>query len=237
MPPTEPFDPGPMRFRSSALRMVRDGSAVLAAILIAFALDAWWTDRDDRQRIDDILNAIVAEFEAARVQLDSVTAYNQLTIDHLAAFQRRSEPSLSQIPADSLGLIVVLPIEGFQMFDPAFGALATLISTGGLERIQNTDLRSDLGGWLGELDDIGFEQRQVEFATQRFLVAQAGELAMRDPEVPEGSPADHPRLRRLAASDPYRQASMILRWTLEDYQRDIVRFQARVRVLLDRLNG
>lgn len=237
MQSSDSFEPDRTTFRSSMMRMLRDGAAVLAAILVAFALDAWWTERDDRERIDDILGAMIAEFEAAGVQLDSVTAHNQRTIEHLAAFHRRSEPGQPQIPDDSLAMLVGLPIGGFQLFDPAFGALTTLISTGGLERIRDTDLQSDLGGWLGELDDLGFEERQVEFATQRLFLAQAGELAMRDPVVQEGAPEDRPRLRRLANSDPYRQGSMLLRFTLEDYQRDIVRLQERVRVLLGRLNG
>ena len=58
--------------------MAWNGAAVLAAILIAFALDAWWTDWDEGRRTDDILRAMAAEFDAAGVQLDSIREQDRL---------------------------------------------------------------------------------------------------------------------------------------------------------------
>ena len=84
-------DPERRGLGSALIGMVRNGLAVLAAILIAFALDAWWTDRDERQRTGDILYAMVAEFEVAGVQLDSIAEQNQRMVEHSAAFVRRTK--------------------------------------------------------------------------------------------------------------------------------------------------
>lgn len=207
---------------------LRNGLAVLAAILAAFALDAWWNEQDEEQRTDDILQAIAVEFAAAGVQLDSIADRNQAMIEHRTRFVRRTAPALPPIPDDSLADVVDFPEEGYQIFDPAFGALTTLISTGGLERIRDSELQSNLGGWMGELDDLEFEERQLEFATQQFFVAMAAEDGLPDPTDPESSSADLARLRRLTASAPYRQANMLLATVIADYQRDIVRLRDRV---------
>jgi hypothetical protein len=92
--------------------MAREGLAVLAAILIAFALDATRTDWAEGRRTDDILGAMVAEFAAAEMLLDSIRERNQQAMEHVIAFVRRTAANTPTIPDDSLAAVVDFPDEG-----------------------------------------------------------------------------------------------------------------------------
>ncbi|MEE4330637.1 MAG: hypothetical protein V2J10_07200 [Wenzhouxiangella sp.] len=51
--------------------LVREALAVLAAILAAFALDAWWDDRVERNAMYEALQTVAMEVERNLVELDS----------------------------------------------------------------------------------------------------------------------------------------------------------------------
>ena len=45
-------------------RILAEGTAVVVSILLAFAIDAWWDERKERDDERDVLLALKAEFEA-----------------------------------------------------------------------------------------------------------------------------------------------------------------------------
>lgn len=209
------------------VRMLRDGAAVLAAILIAFALDAWWSANSEQQRAEALLRAIGGEFSEAAAQLDSIVQVNERAIVHLSVFTDRTAPGSPPIPRDSLRALVQTPAEWFQLYEPSFGGLTTLISSGGLEQVHDLRLQQALGSWFGEVEDLNFEERQIEFAVQKVFSAAASASALPSPVALESGEVGIPILERRASSVEYQQASALLALVLADYQRDLVRLQAR----------
>jgi hypothetical protein len=51
-------------------RISVEAAAIVASILLAFAIDAWWDDRLDQQQEDEVLAILLAEFEDNRTELD-----------------------------------------------------------------------------------------------------------------------------------------------------------------------
>ena len=220
-------------------RMARNGAAVLAAILIAFGLDAWWTDRDEDQRIGELLLSIADEFEAATTQLDSILSTNDRYVARSIAFLARTEPGLPPPLLDSVAQYSDIFDEPFQTYDPAFGALNTLIYSGGLERVGDVDLQQALGGWEGELREHDFEVQQISLTLRRILetASAAGVTSTVVLRSATGSQGDSEIWLRLAADDDFRQALAEMVLLLTEYGEELARTRDRGALLASRLGS
>lgn len=228
-------EPSARRAGPVVARMLRDGAAVLAAILAAFALDAWWSANSERQRADALLLAIRGEFTGAAAQLDSIVQVNDGAILHLSVFTDRAANGAPPIPRDSLRALVQTPAEWFQLYEPSFGGLTTLISSGGLEQVRDLELQQALGSWFGEVEDLNFEERQIEFAVQKVFSAAASVSALPSPVALESGEIGIATLERRALSVEYQQACALLALVLADYQRDLIRLRQRAALVADQL--
>jgi len=45
-------------------RLIAESSAIVISILLAFSIDAWWTERQETVREERQIQALIAEFEA-----------------------------------------------------------------------------------------------------------------------------------------------------------------------------
>ena len=86
------------------VRLLRDLVAVLGAILVAFALDAWWSEHAEAARTKELLGAIAEEFGGAAVELDSIIAENDRFMASRLAYLGRTAMESRPIPDDSLAL-------------------------------------------------------------------------------------------------------------------------------------
>jgi hypothetical protein len=219
-------------------RLILDGAAILGAILVAFALDAWWDDRQEATRTEELVEAIASEFTEAVIQLDSIIAENERFIAAKGLYLSRTPPSHLPIPDDSLSFYRGGSSD-FQIYNAAFGALSTLKSIGGLERIRDPILRNALGGWTGELDDLKWEEHQLFVASQgnldALVSAQAlagitlGLLATSGEVIGDG--------RVLAENEQFRQSLARVVLALVFYQKDLVRVRGRAAELARQLGG
>jgi len=214
--------------RRALAQMVRDGAAVLAAILVAFGLDAWWGNRDQAAETRELLIAIRGEFQDAAANLDSIIVSNGADIAGRWRLAGRTDPTQPPIPADSLEFYLVPSPDGPQVYDPAFGALSTLISVGGLERIHDAQLQRALGGWFGELDDLGVEERQLEAAVGRLWESTAVTLSSPGVLGAVASGGLQALWARQAEDQAYREANVLVALVAADYQADLERLRARM---------
>lgn len=51
-------------------RLIAESSAIVISILLAFSIDAWWTERQETVREERQIQALIAEFEGNRSTLD-----------------------------------------------------------------------------------------------------------------------------------------------------------------------
>ena len=229
-------DPQERSGLGGVVRLLRDLLAVLGAILAAFALDAWWSEHADAARTKEVLAAIAGEFEGAAVELDSIIAENDQFMASRLAYLGRTAMGSPPIPDDSLALYLHVDAD-FQIYNPSFGALSTLIAGGGLERVIEPDLRYALGGWSGELADLVWEENQI---------AAVGVPLLRDPtdlglqsvwalHYLAGRPVEVELLRRVANDAQYREEEARLVLALSFYQSDLQRVRGRAAEMALRL--
>lgn len=135
------------------LRVFVEGGVIVGSILLAFALDAWW----DRQNRDDELreqSAVVArEMQSARLALQQALDAHDLNA-HLAEYLAST---LQQVAEGSNVLVsdtLVGPLLPQVTADVTTGSLNAFIAAGGLELIEDPDIRLDLLGWPTRIEDL-----------------------------------------------------------------------------------
>lgn len=79
-------------------RLLADSTAIVMSILLAFAIDAWWADRQDRVEETRILEALEAEFEDNARKLPDRLFNHQRSADSATALLEAFRPAVGAGP-------------------------------------------------------------------------------------------------------------------------------------------
>jgi len=138
-------------------RVALDGLAVLLAILVAFALDAWWSNNQASSRAEQLLGALEEEWDAELLQMETT----------LLRLQRNREAMIGIIVAHDATEIVAADSAGalfssiaWSTFKPSFGALNGLLRNE-LDEVADPRLRVAISSWQGVLAEVGPEQADL----------------------------------------------------------------------------
>lgn len=141
-------------------RWLLEGAVIVFSILLAFAIDAAWDSRSERQREAQILQALAADFEAVRELLPAHVEGHRRTAESI---QRIVEAVESVEPGTWVEVPRVAILQGFRnaSFDAPGGAVDALISSGDLRLISDLELRSMLAAWPSRLQDAIEDDRML----------------------------------------------------------------------------
>ncbi len=135
------------------LRIFVEGGVIVGSILLAFSLDAWWDNRSREAELGDQLDVVAREMQSARVALQR--ALDAHDINAHRAEQLRSV--LSQV-ADGSEVIVsdtlIGPLLPQVTADVTTGSLDAFVAAGGLELIEDVDIRGQLLQWPTMIEDL-----------------------------------------------------------------------------------
>jgi hypothetical protein len=136
--------------------MIREAVAVLAAILIAFALDAWWDARVERTSMLRALDAVAAEIDENIAVADSILEWNGRILDaahRLTNLQPGDVPGLSDDEVADLTMF-----SAFQLMNPRTGALTAFVEGGFLAAVDDVELRATVAELPSILDELSEEK-------------------------------------------------------------------------------
>lgn len=136
----------------------RDMVLIVASILIAFSLEAWW---DSRRTLDEeraALSAVREDFRAARQELDSVLVRNEKVVEVVRVVLAMNPEDIAKLDSDSVRVLLRYAYGGGLTFDPPTGALQALLYAGTLGDIRNRVLAAELSAWPGLMDEIDEDQ-------------------------------------------------------------------------------
>ncbi len=156
-------------------RLIAESSAIVISILLAFSIDAWWTERQETVREERQIQALIAEFEGNRSTLD-------YDLDRL----REVTSNLDELTNNLSSVSVCDDVTVFDRYfwsvrqggivDPSTGTLDAMISSGDLGLLQNESLRSALSEWSAKLDEIQTDQQTLRNFTGSELIPYIGTL-------------------------------------------------------------
>jgi hypothetical protein len=150
-------------------RALLEGFVIVASILTAFALEAWWDERGEVRTRDAILAGLASDFEAAEADLDRVTALHETS---LAAAERLiALADAGTVGADRASTVDTLmsAVLRSPTFDPPAGTLEALLATGTLDMLDNPDLAAELTRWPAVVEEF----REDEMAAQTVVMRDA----------------------------------------------------------------
>ena len=140
------------RQRVPWLRLALEGVVVVASILLAFGIDAWWDGRQaigsEEELLVGLREEVAANLENLRADLDSL----ELNRDRLNRFVSSDPARFGESLGDSAWQSVVRPL--YRDFSPklSYGFLDATVAAGKLELIRDVELRAALAG-LKRLQD------------------------------------------------------------------------------------
>ena len=145
------------------MRIITEGCVIVVSILLAFAIDAWWSERIEREQEREHLLAMRSEFQSSIEGLNGVYSSIQQhakTIEELIIELKSVEHGQSiLVSAERMGSVNV-----WRTTDVSTSTLTALMSSGNLNQLSNPALRSALAGFPAVLLDM----TEDEIVSQRF---------------------------------------------------------------------
>jgi hypothetical protein len=123
---------------------------VVIGILIALSINNWKNYQDDRVEEQVLLRNLKQEFDKNLKELHADHAINMRTLE--ATFHFLETDLQQKTPAQIDSLVGILSV--FASFDPSTGYIDQAISSGKLDLIRSDSLKTYLGQWSGELNDL-----------------------------------------------------------------------------------
>jgi hypothetical protein len=138
-------------------RLTVEAVAIIVSILMAFAIDAWWDDRQTRMEEQQILHGLKEEFIVIHEVLTSDMA------EHLQRLEMLEKLLLEFVngPSEDVGPIMdmaLLALVSPNTSDIGNGTLDALLNSGSVEILQNRELRARLAAWPGVIGEVWDDQ-------------------------------------------------------------------------------
>ena len=134
-------------------RIVVESTAIVLSILLAFAIDAWWDNHQDRKEeqqilygLEDEFSAHVSDLERWNVRDDGLLAGMSIMMSYITG----SEEQYSTAQLDSAMWAVAFA----GTWDPTSSILDALLASGRLDLIQDERLRTKLAQWEAIVDEV-----------------------------------------------------------------------------------
>lgn len=133
-------------------RLLAEGFAIVASILLAFAIDAWWDGLQERRDEVAVLGSLLGEFEANSARIPASIARHDRFVaaaDEVIRILRETPDGEIAMIADTL--LAVTSVH--HSFEPVSGALQAVLQSGDLHLIENRTLRELLAKWPSRVVD------------------------------------------------------------------------------------
>lgn len=164
---------------------------IIASILLAFGIDAWWQERQQLQAERQQIRALTADFTENLRLLEERREQVQSYVDGLGQLLEllRSSPPGGEITVP--GSSVAALVRGIGTIDPVRGTLDAMIGSGSLDQLSDADLRAALAEWPSLVSDVHTDQIALqEYVTLElipFLATQGDYSRVLDLDA-EGAP-------------------------------------------------
>ena len=143
-------------------RLFVEATAIVASILIAFAIDAWWENRLERSVEVQYLKALREDLHRSLELLDEEEATQQQQVAHLESLLSTN----GETPySDELRLWLDDGLWNIGTYEPQLSSLRDLESSGQTHIIENPEIRRSLASVMQRIGNLETAQRD-------FLVSQ-----------------------------------------------------------------
>ncbi len=133
-------------------RTAVEAAAIVASILLAFAIDAWWDDRRERIEEKEVLESLYIEFATNQSEAASVILSHELAVQSVATLMEFGQEEILSLSADEVERHLRF-FANPRTFDAVRGSVDALTSAGKLGILRDRELREALTTFVNILDD------------------------------------------------------------------------------------
>jgi len=134
-------------------RLLVEAAAIVASIIIAFAIDAWWDERQERISELEVLIDLQAEYQNHRDVITREKTQHLSILRHVKRLRNAGQQgdwNSDEFSIDEAIGNLLIP----STVDLGNGVRDSLISAGNIEIIRDEQLRYELSEWDSELDEL-----------------------------------------------------------------------------------
>jgi hypothetical protein len=159
----------------SILRALRDGTLVIASILIAFGLEAWWADRGLQRDLSADLASVREQLRSVRLTVESQSRRSQRIMDVGNRLLERLASERASGVVTVPDTVVFWAVSATPTMNVSIGAVDALIASGRFGAIRHAELRTA----LANLD------ARVASVTENQVTARDYSLSVLSPRLDE----------------------------------------------------
>ncbi len=153
-------------------RIAVQATAIVISILLAFAIDAWWAERQERELEHRTLEALRSDLEATNKELDRLLRGVATARANFSRFQSASPAELVELDSEEVRLTIVSLVTPAS-FNPITATHDALSNDGRLGLISDPELLRHLSNWQRALDDI--EANSIDLGAESVRVLRSME--------------------------------------------------------------
>jgi hypothetical protein len=154
-------------------RIAVEATAIVISILLAFAIDAWWADKKERDVEHRTLQALRSDLLASNEELDKLLRGLADARTNFARFQSATPAELTKIDPEAVRPIVISLVTPAS-FNPITATHDALSNDGRLGLISDPELLRHLSNWQRALDDI--EANSIDLHAESVRVLRSMEI-------------------------------------------------------------
>lgn len=133
-------------------RMTAEAVLIVVSILLAFAIDTWWDERQDRAEEGEILDLLQAEYQANVEYTGWIIEAHLSYKTDVEALLGSSDEEIRSAPQELLSKYVLALCNPWT-FDPVLGTTDALVSAGKLDILSDRALRVGLTTYVNLVSD------------------------------------------------------------------------------------
>jgi hypothetical protein len=151
-------------------RISVEAAAIVASILLAFAIDAWWSARQLAVEEQELLSQLRSEFETNSGLLEARRSRHMEMLAALQNLLAATGPSIESgaYSASQVKRDLYVPLVWYT-YDPLRGALDSIIQSGKLGIIKSDHLRTKLASWPALMQDLAEDEAFIVSYTSEFV--------------------------------------------------------------------
>jgi hypothetical protein len=156
-------------------RMLIEVLVIIVSILLAFAIEAWWSEFKERKIEREILLGILEDFQHNSDLLDVTEEKHIQGWEASNILASMVGPDAELIITDDSCETLILSLQHHYTYDPMTGTLHALINSD-ITLIENWELRKSLVSWLDLVEDMNEDEQNQRYHVQQnihpFLLEQ-----------------------------------------------------------------
>ena len=142
-------------------RLAIEAPVIVISILLAFAIDAWWEERSERQAEVVLLERLRADYIEIKSALRVVEEEHRAASEACIFFMNMAPGKL--LPATpEVDRKVALVFLASRTFNPGSGAVASFHSSEGARLVRNQSLADKLLAWSGLVEELQEEEANLQ---------------------------------------------------------------------------